>query len=123
MAFTFTQVVLGSTTLSVNPSKADQPRELLQTIERALDGSLLVSYVPDPDDPTKIATKRRFALSGADPDGSVVEAIEAEIVKAPPLAFTDSEGRSHQVAAESFDSGQDAATWQERAWKLGLVEV
>lgn len=123
MAFTFTQVVLDTLTLAVNPSAASKPRELLQQTFRSIDGTLQSTYVPDDSDPTKIKVKRRFELSGEDPDGVVVEAIEAVIVKAPPLLFTNTEGETYQVIVESFSSEQDAERYEARPWSLTLLEV
>ena len=123
MAFTFTQVVIDTLTLTVNPSKAAKPREFLQTTFRSIDGTMQVTYIPQTGDATKIKIKRRFDLSGQDPDGSVIEAIEAVIAKAPPLSFTNSEGETVNVAVESFNSDQDAELWEERPWSLSLVEM
>jgi len=123
VAYTLTQVQLGTLTLAVNPSAAAKPRELLQSVTRSIDGTLQVTYIPSDSDPTKIKTKRRWDLSGTDPDGSVIENIEAEIIKAPPLAYVSPEGESLSVAVEGFDSSQAAEAWESRDWKLSLVEV
>lgn len=123
MALTMTQCVLNGFTFPVNPSQTKKPREFLQNVFRSIDGTLQSTYVPDDIDPTKIKVKRRFELSGEDPDGSVVEALEAVLVDAPPISFTNAENETFQVIVEKWDSGQDAQKWESRPWSLSLVEV
>lgn len=123
MTLSITQCVLNGLTFPVNPSAIKKPREILQSMFRSIDGTMQSTHIPDDDDATKIKIKRRFELTGEDPDGSVIEALEATLVDAPPLSFTNAEGETYQVLVEKWDSGQEAERWESRPWSLSLVEA
>lgn len=111
MSLTIGQVQLGGYTFTINPKVEEITHELLQSTAQALDGSTLVSYIPQAGDDSKIGVKRAFRISGIDPDVDQVEAIQAELENAPPLPFTDAKGGTWQVVvtgplAESLDAEQ-----------------
>ena len=123
MPLTMTKVKLGSYEFEVNPQALSKPRELMQEVTRSINGRGQGSYIPNPNDDQKILIKRQFNLNGEDFDGAQIEAIEAEIEKAPPLFFRNAEGEECQVTVDSFESSQEAQLWEGRPWSLTLNEV
>lgn len=97
MPITFGSVSIGAYTFANNPQVEDISNELLQQTVRALDGTMVSSYIPQAGDDTKILRKRTFALSGIDPDVDLIESIEAELEVAGPITLVDAMGNSYSV--------------------------
>lgn len=97
MTISLVKCQIGSYTFVNNPKVEDIGNELLQTTARAIDGTMVSSYIPKTGDTTKIKRKRKFSLSGIDPDIDQIEAIEAELEVAGPIHFRDTLGTTYTV--------------------------
>ena len=123
MAIAFVKVSIGGYTFVRNPRVEDISNTLLQDTERSIDGTMTVSYIPQSGDDTKIKRKRSFRLSGIDPNIDQIEAIEAVLETAGPLAFTDTIGNTYNVhVTEGLSQSISADSYVVREYSFSVEE-
>jgi len=117
-------VSIGAYTFTRNPNVEDVSNELLQETARALDGSMVSSYIPQAGDSTKIRRKRTFDLSGIDPNIDQIESIEGELEKAGPLVFVDAMGNTYSVhVTKALTQSLTADKYTVREYSFGVTEA
>ena len=115
------KVEIGGYTFETNPRVEEHGSLMLQKTERAIDGTTLVSYVPDG---TKVKVKKEWSISGVDLSGNQIEQLVEELTAAPPINFKTVEGEVYQVVvSEPIHYTVSADLYTVREYSFRLQEV